>query len=87
MELIGTNHDSSGAYRIYRDPDALITVNGEGSADEYRVRQRLVPASNFTAEDEDWYPYGTEGQRCDIHVDGEHARLGDGVFQLIDDGQ
>lgn len=86
MELIGTNRDSSGTYRMYREAGALITVNGEGSDDEYRVQQHLVPAPNFTADDDDWYPYGTEGQRCDIHVDGEHARLVDGIFELVDDG-
>lgn len=86
MELIGSNLDSSGIYRMYLDGNALVTLNGptEDTLEE-TARQTLVPAPTFTVEDEDdWYTYGTGGHTCDVHFEGEHARIDGETYELVD---
>jgi len=38
----------------------------------------------FEADADEWYAYGTGGRICDIHIDGEHARI-DGVTYALRD--
>ncbi|RFA11813.1 hypothetical protein B7R22_17635 [Subtercola boreus] len=84
MELIGTNFDSSGLYKIYLDGSTLVTFNGsdENSLEEIG-RQDLTAAPDFTAaSDEDWYVYGTNGHTCDIHSEEDYARIDGTIYTL-----
>jgi hypothetical protein len=85
MELIGTNFDSSGLYKIYLEGSTLITFNGgdETSLEEIG-RQVLTPAPDFNAgSEDDWYVYGTNGHTCDIHHDVDAARIDGTVYALV----
>lgn len=84
MELVGSNFDSSGLYRIYVDGDALVTLNGASEDTlEETARQLLVPAPEFVADhDDDWYNYGVDGHVCDIHMYGDHARIDGTTYKL-----
>lgn len=87
MNLIGTNADSSGMYKMFLDGDELVTFNGVDSDSlEETARQKLVPAPGFVAESEDdWYVYGTDGHTCDIHFEGENARIDGATYELVDE--
>ncbi|QHC65086.1 hypothetical protein GSU69_19730 (plasmid) [Rathayibacter festucae] len=84
MELIGTNVDSSGYYKMYLDGQAMVTYTGsdEDSVEEL-VRQNLVPAPDFTAPADEWYLYGANGHVCDVHYEGDHARIDGATYELI----
>lgn len=84
MELIGTNFDSSGLYKIYLDGNTLVTLNGGDENDlEEIARQELTPAPDFTAgSEEDWYVYGTNGHTCDIHYEEDYARIDGTTYSL-----
>lgn len=84
MELIGTNVDSSGYYKMYLDGQTLVTYIGsdEDSVEEL-VRQNLVPAPDFTAPEDEWAPYGANGHVCDIHYLGDYGRIDGITYELI----
>jgi hypothetical protein len=86
MELIGTNVDSSGYYKMYLDGDDLVTFTGsdEDSVEEMG-RQRLVPAPDFSSPEDEWSTYGANGHTCDIHYLGDYGRIDGVIYELIMD--
>ena len=83
MDLVGNNFDSSGLYAMYLDDGVLVTYTGSSESSlEETARQRLVPAPDFAADPAEWYVYGVEGHTCDVHVDGEHARIDGATYAL-----
>jgi hypothetical protein len=43
----------------------------------------LIPAPDFTAPEDEWYVYGANGHVCDVHYDGDHARIGGASYELV----
>ncbi|PTL73225.1 hypothetical protein C1I63_10435 [Rathayibacter caricis DSM 15933] len=83
MELIGTNSDGSGDFSMYLDGETLRTFIAVDGELEESARQELAPAPGFESAKEDWYVYGSNGHSCDIHVDGEHARVDGSTYLLV----
>lgn len=84
MDLIGTNTDSSGLYRMYLDGADFVTHTSNGGGDFVELaRQPLSPAPEYEADsDDDWYAYGTDGHQCDVHYSDPYARIDGAVYKL-----
>lgn len=82
VQLIGKNSDGSGDFTIYLDGETLRTFIDVDGKSEESARQDLVPAPDFESANENWYIYGSNGRTCDIHIDGEHARVDGLTYRL-----